>query len=187
MYKTLNRLNVHITGVEHPSYFYDDINSSNGTAALMQVKAGRDIDVIASFGGVQNNAIIPYHAIEYVVVSPDRQEGPDPVDDNCNTGGGGEPGTLKIVNASGVTLHVSVAIDAEIEGTYGDLTFAIDAESTPDYPLSRATIDALADGATVTATGLPDGVTLEVTSEAGATQGTVPCTIMLVGEQPGPK
>lgn len=79
-----------------------------------------------------------------------------------------------------------VVLVAEIEGTYGDLTFTIDAESTPDYPLSVATIDSLADGASVTATGLPDGVTLEVDSGVGIYQGTVPGTITITGEQPGP-
>lgn len=185
MYKTNYRLSIVLAADSAISAFEDSqAHPGAATAALAQIKSCRDVDSV----GEEVNIIIPYHAIDYVVVEATRSEESDPVDDNCNTGDPAEPGTLKIVNASGEVLSdVVVNIDAEIEGTYGDLTFAIDAESTPEYPLSTATIATLADGATVTATGLPDGVTLEVSSDAGSYQGTVPCTITLTGEHPGPK
>lgn len=189
MYKTFYELNVYIKGVEHPYDFLDDENYSSGTAALMQVKAGRNIDVVASFGGVQNNVIIPYHAIEYVVVSPDRQEGPDPVDDNCNTGDPTEPGTLKIVNSAGKNLaDTEIQASGTLAGVYGDLTFEPAPEPDPDYgAYSTATVAFMADGDTVTATGLPDGTYIDISSDAGSYHGTVPCTITLGGSQPGPK
>lgn len=81
MYKTLNRLNVHITGVEDQYAFIDDENYSNGTAALMQVKNCRDIDTILNEEGAPT--IIPYHAIDFIEVLSVRTETEDPVDDNC--------------------------------------------------------------------------------------------------------
>lgn len=179
MYKTLNRLNVYIHGDENPYTFTDAATLPSGITALSQVKNCRDIDAILNEGGIPT--IIPYHAIDNIEVLSVRIEEEDPVDDNCTVDGGdepAEPGTLKITNASGDDL-TDIAVFASgsvLDGVYGDLTF----------DGSVATIASLADGASVTATGIPNGTDISVQSHAGTNHGTVPVLITIGGGH-GPK
>lgn len=168
MYKTQYSLEVHITGV-------DDSTQLEDSAALHQIKSCQNIDV--------PGLIIPYHAVEYVVVTTTRTETADPVDDNCIGGGDdpAEPGTLKIVNNGDRPIEfIGVAISEALDGTYGDLTFSTDGGPLPDGYQAYAQAMNLAPGATLTATGLPDGANVMVATSAGHyTTGTVPCTFTL--------
>ena len=172
MYKTIYQLDVYIKGDTDPT----PIDEAVSVIALNQIKAGRDIDIQVADDEETFNAITPYHAIEYVIVESARQQVSDPVDDNCIVDGGDEPvepGTLKITNASGDDL-TDIAVFASgsvLDGVYGDLTF----------DGSVATIASLADGASVTATGIPNGTDISVQSHAGTNHGTVPVLITIGG------
>lgn len=87
MYKTIYSISIKVKGQEHPWDFAESIAST----ALNQIKACRDVDVYMQIEGVPQGIIIPYHAIEYVVVTTTRTETEDPVDDNCIVDGGDEP------------------------------------------------------------------------------------------------
>lgn len=177
MYKTQYSLEVHITGVD------DSTQLEDSTAPLHQIKSCQNIDV--------PGLIIPYHAVEYVVVTTTRTETEDPVDDNCIVDGGDEPaetGTLTIINGLDLPVSFQVFISQALDGTYGDLTFSSDDEGEPfpDGYQAFAMVMNLAPGATVTATGLPDATNVAVYYGADLPMiGSVPVTLT-VGGNPGP-
>lgn len=178
MYKTLNRLNVYITGVGDPYAFIDDENYSNGTAALMQVKNCRDIDTILNEEGVPT--IIPYHAIDIIEVLSVRTETEDPVDDNCNTGGGEvETGTLTIRNPNITTaIDVFVRLGLSEPATYSGIEFSVihDDEDT----FIRGTIPSIAPGESFVLEGIPVGTFYTVASATEETRrGSVPAEVFL--------
>lgn len=191
MYKTEYRLSV-VLSADLAIGAFEDSQEHPGaaTAALAQIKSCRDVDSV----GEEANIIIPYHAIDHVVVEANRSEESDPADDNCHTGDPTEPGTLKIVNNYGSTvMSIFVLISEALDGTYGDLTFSTtlpEGESFPDGYHAWAVVTELANGATVNATGLPDGTNVSLTpSFDGAIPlyANVPATITITNSSPGPK
>lgn len=190
MYKTNYRLSVVLAADSAISAFEDSQEHPGAaTAALAQIKSCRDVDSV----GEEANTIIPYHAIDYAVVEATRSEESDPVDDNCNTGDPAEPGTLKIVNNYGSTvMSILVLISEALDGTYGDLTFSTtppEGVTFPDGYHAWATVTELANGATVNATGLPDGTNVSLTpgfEGAVPLYANVPATITITNPDPGP-
>lgn len=90
MYKTTYELGVAQAGSEDIWVISDaDPTPGAATAALNQIKAYRDIDTVMA-GGEDAPAevfhiIIPYHAIDYITVTPTRSEVEDHTDDTCIT------------------------------------------------------------------------------------------------------
>lgn len=187
MYKTQYSLAVWIKGAESPEIISDAAIPSSGTTALNQIKACRDIDF--SHNGI--GMIIPYHAIEYVVVTTTRTETEDPVDDNCIVDGGDEPaetGTLTIINGLDLSTTFDVFISQPLDGTYGDLTFSSDdgGDPFPDGYYAFATVMDLASGSSVTAPELPYATNVVVYPASGLPMfGSVPVTLT-IGSDPGP-
>lgn len=193
MYKTTYELMARVIGAGNGVIFADtDPTPGAATAALNQIKSCRDIDTVVvnddstPAPGETVNVIIPYHAIDYILVLPTRSETEDPVDDtlkNCTEGEdddggeGGETGTLKII--AGVDIErdtASVGVNAAIEGQYGPLTF----EVLPDdeVALAYAVLPDMSAGDSIEVPGLPLGITVYYVNEEGENgETTVPATI----------
>lgn len=183
MYKTYNAVAVFLAVSDSPLYFEDTDTKGYGTTVLNQIKTYRDIDSMESTGALVNT-IVPYHAIDHAIVESDRGTMPDHVDDNCNTGSGVEPGTLKIVNASDNTLGlIAVLISEALDGTYGDLTFSTDEsdEPIPDGYNAWALVERMAPGVSVTATGLPDNGRVLIEVGPNVYHATIPAVVNISG------
>lgn len=90
MYKTTYELSVAQAGSEDIWVISDaDPTPGAATAALNQIKAYRDIDTVIDGGEGAPvevfHGIIPYHAIDYIAVTPTRTEVENPTDDTCIT------------------------------------------------------------------------------------------------------
>lgn len=84
MYKTTYELDV-IFGATELLLTDDDPTPGAASTALAQIKACRDIDSLMIDSDAAQNVIIPYHAIDFVAVTPTRTEVEDPTDDTCIT------------------------------------------------------------------------------------------------------
>ena len=178
MYKTLYQLDVYIKGRTDPGAFYPDASA----IALNQIKAGRDIDAQATDNGETFNLIVPYHAIEYVIVNDIRRSEPDPEDDNlknCTGGGEVETGTLTIINpndtpSSGTIVNLLLSEPA----TYSGIEFSV--VHSEGMTFIVGTIPSIAAGESFTLEGIPVGTQYYV---AGATEetmeGSVPAEAVL--------
>lgn len=95
MYKTTYAIDV-IRSNGSDTHFSDaDPTPGAASAALAQIKACRDIDSLKADDEGVFHVIIPYHAIDFVVVTTTRTETEDPADDtlkNCTEDSGDDGG-----------------------------------------------------------------------------------------------
>ena len=178
MYKTLYQLDVYIKGRTDPGAFYPDASA----IALNQIKAGRDIDAQATDNGETFNLIVPYHAIEYVIVNDIRSSVPDPEDDNlknCTGGGEVETGTLTIINPNDTpSAGVNVNLLLSTPATYSGIEFSVVQQGGTTYIMG--TIPSITAGESFVLEGIPVGTQYYVEGATLETEeGIVPAEVFL--------
>lgn len=171
MYKTLYAVTVHPIQGDPVEFSDNDTTPGAGYAVLAQLTANKDVDSVIEGDGDISHVIIPYHAIEYVIVEAEREEHTYE-DDNCASSGG-DTGTLKIANTGTVKItNMTVAFKYDVPGIYGGIEFSTVTNEGVIYIVG--TIPEIPVGQYVEIDGIPVGTEYRVMSDGASKTGTVP-------------